>query len=117
MTVIAKVHAIGYIPNDKEHTVAYHKDVLRFVSGGAAASREIPDGHYKQSAAETEGEAFKLLQQQVVEAAARCKIDPKDLWISMVSVETEGGLYWPLHRQSTERKHRLSDLEIVSVWN
>lgn len=117
MTVIAKVHAIGYIPNDSEHTVAYHKAVLHFVSGGAAAFREIPDGHYKQAVAPAEDIALKLLQRQVVEAAVRCKVNPKDLWISMVSVEAEEGLFWPLCRQTTERKHRLSDLEIVSVWN
>jgi hypothetical protein len=115
---IAKVHKIGYIPNDKEHTVAYRKDALHFISGGAAESREIPEGHYKQAVAETEAEAFKLLQRQVVEGAVRCRVKPQDLWISMVSVEIGGdGLFWPLHRQSTERKMRLSNLEIVSVWN
>ena len=116
---IAKVHKIGYIPNDKEHTVAYRKDALRFISGGAteSESREIPEGHYKQAVAETEAEAFKLLQRQVIEGAVRRRVKPQDLWISMVSVETEDGLFWPLYRQSTERKHRLSDLEIVTVWN
>ena len=114
---IAKVHKIGYIPNDKEHTVAYRKDALHFISGGAAESREIPEGHYKQAVAETEAEALKLLQRQVIEGAVRCRVKPQDLWISMVTVETEGGLFWPLYRQSTERKHRLSDLEIVTVWN
>lgn len=118
MPVIAKIHKIGYIPNDKEHTVAYRKDVLRFISGNDAESREIPEGHYKQAIGETETDAFKRLRQQVAEVAIRCQIKTEDVWISMVSVEIGGdGLFWPLHRQSTERKMRLSDLEIVSVWN
>ena len=117
MPVIAKIHKIGYIPNDKEHTVAYRRDVLRFIGGNDAESREIPEGHYKQAVAETEEGAFKLLRDQVFEIAVRLKLSPADIWISMVSVEIEGGLFWPLYRQSTERKYRLSDLEIVSVWN
>ncbi len=118
MIHIAKVCRIGYIPNDKEHTVAYRKNVLHFLGAGDAESREVPEGHYKQAVGETEGEAFRRLRQQVVEVAIRCQIRPEDVWISMVSIEVgDDGLFWPLHRQSTERKMRLSDLEVVSVWN
>jgi hypothetical protein len=115
---IAKVHKVGYIPNDKLHTVAYRKEILHFIGAGDAESREIPEGHYKQAIGETEADAFKRLRQQVAEVAIRCQIRTEDVWISMVSVEIGGdGLFWPLHRQSTERKMRLSNLEIVSVWN
>jgi hypothetical protein len=113
MPFIAMISKIGLIADDNAHTVAYRKSLMSFVGANGEESRVVPEGHYKQSVGDTEAQAFQLLAIQVKEEAERRKIDPKDLWISMVSVETEDGLFWPLRDQTTGRRWRVSDMEII----
>ena len=116
---IAKVHKIGYIPNDKEHTVAYRDDCLRFVGGepgrGNNGHSAIAEGRFKWGTSSVDPEfALKVVAEQVAVDAKRCGLDPADLWVTFATSVVGEGLFWPPSGDS-QRKYRVSDLEIVSV--
>ena len=118
-TTIAKVLRIGYIPNDKVHTVAYRDDCLRFIGGSdhrrIGETTSLAEGRFKWGFSTVDPKfAMKVVADQIAVDAARCKINPADIWVSFATVEATEGLFWP-PGGDTQRKHRVSDLEIVSV--
>ena len=118
-TTIAKVLRIGYIPNDKVHTVAYRDDCLRFVGGeqgrGNNGHSAMAEGRFKWGFSSVDPSfALKVVAEQVAVDAKRCNIDPADLWVSFATATVVEGLFWP-PGGDTQRKYRVSDLEIVSV--